>query len=302
MSPLQPDRLILKAPAKINLFLRVTGRRPDGYHLLATWMQKVGLYDVIELTLCADGIHLQCSSDDVPNSRENLVYRAAELFFRETRGRSRGPAAGVVIGLTKNIPVAAGLGGGSSDAAATLRGVNELFGWPCSAEELADLGLRLGADVPFFLADAPAALATGIGEILRPVEPLQGYRVLLVNPGFPVSTRWVYQTFALTKREDASNLANSQVGVGGSFEWPVPTILPSSVLVNDLEAVTVTSYPEIGLLKKELLQNGAVQALMSGSGPTVFGLFADDRAAEACQGHCKHRFPHTYLVAPIGEK
>jgi len=295
---MRQDRLTLKAPAKINLFLRVTGRRSDGYHLLATWMQKVSLYDVVELALCPDGIRLHCSGGGVPDDRNNLVYRAAELFLQATQGRRRGPAAGVAIGLTKGIPVAAGLGGGSSDAAATLRGLNELFGCGCSAEELAGLGLRLGADVPFFLADASACLVTGIGEILQPVEPLRGYRVLLVNPGFSVSTRWVYQTFALTKKEDASNLVNSQEGVVEAHALGCP--VPSVALGNDLETVTVASYPEIGQLKEELLRNGAVKALMSGSGPTVFGLFADGGGADASYALFKRRFPRTYLVAPVG--
>jgi len=295
-------RLTLKAPAKINLFLRVIGRRADGYHLLETYMQKVGLYDVIDLTPCAEGIHLHCSGDKVPDNRENLVYRAAELFFQATGGWGCGLPSGVTIDLAKRIPVAAGLGGGSSDAAATLRGLNELFGCGCSTAELAGLGVQLGADVPFFLADTPAALATGIGEVLQSIEPLRGCSVLLVNPGFPVSTRWVYQTFALTRKENASNLKNLQEGVleARVASCPVPAISQATVLVNDLEKVTVVRYPEIGRLKDELLQNGAIKALMSGSGPTVFGLFAEKRCADACYALFKRRFPHTYLVAPVG--
>jgi 4-diphosphocytidyl-2-C-methyl-D-erythritol kinase len=301
---MRPDRLTLQAPAKINLFLRVTGRRPDGYHLLETLMQKVCLYDVVELAPCAEGIHLHCSGGEVPAHRDNLVYRAAELFFQATRERRNGSASGVVIRLTKRIPVAAGLGGGSSDAAVTLRGLNELFGCGCRAEELAELGVRLGADVPFFLAETPAALATGIGEVLQPVEPLRGYSVLLVNPGFSVSTRWVYQTFALTKPEGAGNLGNSCVGVVGAAapSGLAQTVLSAMVLVNDLETITLASYPEIGRLKDGLLRNGADRALMSGSGPTVFALFAERRSAEACYAFFKRQYPYTYLVAPVGER
>ena len=297
-------RLSVRAPAKINLFLRVTGRRPDGYHLLATWMQKVDLCDLLELTVCAEGIHFRCAGAGVPGDHNNLVYRAADLFLRTTQGRRGLASSGVAIHLTKNIPVAAGLGGGSSDAAATLRAMNELFDGGLTPDELAGLGMRLGADVPFFLADSPAALATGIGEVLQPVPPLRGYAILLVNPGFPVSTRWVYQTFALTKQDESSNLTSSQECVAGGADLGGcgGAIGPETALVNDLETVTLARYPLIERLKGELLRWGAVRALMSGSGPTVFGLFANREAAEACRAACKPRFAATYLVAPVGEK
>lgn len=296
--------LTVQAPAKINLSLRVTGRRPDGYHLLATWMQKVALYDTLELAVCSEGIHFHCAGAGIPDDRTNLVYRAAELFLQATQGRRGVPAAGIAIHLTKRIPVAAGLGGGSSDAAATLLAMSELFDCALTPDELAVLGLRLGADVPFFLADTPAAFATGVGELLRPVASLRGYSILLVNPGFPVSTRWVYQTFALTKKEDASNLANFQEGVveEAVFGDSDAVMGPDTVLVNDLETVTRTRYPVIDRLKDELLRCGAVRAVMSGSGPTVFGLFADHGKAEACRVACMPRFPDTYLVAPVEEK
>lgn len=298
---MRQEGAIVRAPAKINLFLRVTGRRPDGYHLLTTWMQKVALYDIIELTTCPEGIVFRCSGEGVPGDCNNLVYRAADLFLQATRGRRDAPASGVAIQLTKHIPVAAGLGGGSSDAAATLLAMNGLFGRPLTPEELAGLGVRLGADVPFFLAEAPAALATGIGEILRPTPPLQGYSILLVNPGFPVSTRWVYQTFALTEKKDAGNLTNSQECVAGDMDSGNPGVMigPDTVLINDLETVTVARYPLIARLKDELLWSGAAKALMSGSGPTVFGLFADHGKAEACRAACRLRFASTYLVAPV---
>ncbi|WP_310599346.1 4-(cytidine 5'-diphospho)-2-C-methyl-D-erythritol kinase [Desulfobulbus sp.] len=301
---MQPARVTVRAPAKINLFLRITGRRPDGYHLLSTWMQKVDLCDTIELAVCGEGIRFSCTGDGVPGDRDNLVYRAADLYLQAVRGRDGLPALGAAIELRKRIPVAAGLGGGSSDAAATLRAMNGLFGSALAPDELVGLGLRLGADVPFFLADSPAALATGIGEILRPVPSLQGYSVVLVNPGFPVSTRWAYQTFALTKKEDASNLANLQECVVEDVCWgdSGAMIQPDAPLVNDLETVTVARYPLLERLKGELLRHGAVQALMSGSGPTVFGLFADHHKAEACCAACKSRFAASYLVAPVGEK
>ena len=291
------DVLALRAPAKVNLYLRITGRRPDGYHTLDTLMQKVDLQDHLMLRATSGGVSLQCQGADLPENENNLVFRAAELFLASFGSRCDRPAPGVAITLTKNIPVAAGLGGGSSDAAATLAGLNALFTCNCTAQELAELGLRLGADVPFFLHDAPAAVATGIGELLRSAPTLCGHDVLLVNPGFPVSTQWAYQTFALTKKEEACTLARFKKvpkGAGGPrLELPYD-------LQNDLEAVTMSRYPEIGQLKRELLARGAVTALMSGSGPTVFGLFADRRSAECCLSDLRTRFAHCWLVAPLG--
>ena len=215
---MQPDRLVLRAPAKINLFLGITGRRPDGYHTLDTLMHKVDLQDEIVLDGQPEGLSLRCPDSDLPEDRGNLVLRAAELFLATFGGRCRQPRPGVAITLRKNIPVAAGLGGGSSDAATTLLGLNEFLACGCPATELAELGLRLGADVPFFLDSAPAARAGGIGEVLQPVPPLRNCCVLLVNPGFPVSTQWAFQTFALTKKGEKSNLPRfdrAPAGKGG---------------------------------------------------------------------------------------
>lgn len=301
---MRQECLTVRAPAKINLFLRVTGRRGDGYHLLQTLMHKVDLYDEVVIQACSEeGVHLYCREGNVPEGVDNLVHRAAVLFLQATRGR-RDDSRGVRLSLTKRIPVAAGLGGGSSDAAATLKGLDQMFACGLAFEELAALGVQLGADVPFFLTDAPAAMARGIGDILTPVAPLCGYDVLLINPGFPVSTRWVYQTFALTNTGEASNLKNLQgsfveTGALGASEQYLSR---ADVMVNDLEIVTVSRYPEIRQLKDELLRNGAVTALMSGSGPTVFGIFAQRSRVEACHAFFKRRFEHTYLVSPVQEE
>ena len=298
---MQAECLSVRAPAKINLFLRVTGRRADGYHTLQTRMQKVGLFDLLEVQRGGEGVRLHCVGADLPENADNLVHRAASLFLEtvaQRRGRTLG---GVKISLTKNIPIAAGLGGGSSDAAAALKALNSLFEAGLTAGELAAMGLELGADVPFFLADTPAALAVGIGEILTPVAPLSGCFVLLVNPGFSVSTRWVYQTFALTKEEKTTifkNFRESADPAGQPCLSATVEGLPAA-LENDLETVTITRYPEIGRIKEELLAHGAVAALMSGSGPTVFALFSDQQAAETCRVLFARRFGQTYLVPPF---
>ena len=298
---MQAKCLSVKAPAKINLFLRVTGRRADGYHTLQTRMQKVGLFDLLKVQRGGEGVRLHCVGADLPENADNLVHRAASLFLEtvaQRRGRTLG---GVKISLTKNIPIAAGLGGGSSDAAAALKALNSLFEAGLTAGELAAMGLELGADVPFFLADTPAALAVGIGEILTPVAPLSGCFVLLVNPGFSVSTRWVYQTFALTKEEKTTIFKNFRESADPAVRLGLSVTVKGlpAALENDLETVTITRYPEIGRIKEELLAHGAVAALMSGSGPTVFALFSDQQAAETCRVLFARRFRQIYLVPPL---
>ena len=290
---MRQESVTIQAPAKVNLSLQILGRRDDGYHVLATHMQKVSLYDTIELRSLARGIELRCPDSGVPEDRNNLVFRAAELFMHWA-ARNGMNDLGVAISLKKNIPVAAGLGGGSSDAAATLLGMNALFDAGCPVTELFSMGLQLGTDVPFFLERSSAAQATGIGEILQPLTPLRGYRILLVNPGFSVSTRWVYQTFALTEGGNAVKMQNSQEAVGDLDATGFPLLL-----FNDLERVTLVRYPEIDRLKTEVLAQGAKGGLMSGSGPTVFGIFQDLHKADAAVEFFRQKYRYTYLVDPL---
>jgi 4-diphosphocytidyl-2-C-methyl-D-erythritol kinase len=294
--------LALAAPAKINLYLKIIGRRADGYHELQTLMQKIALYDRLELTLTSrPGISLSCPESDLPEDEGNIVYRAAACFLQQQTAY----CGGVDIILQKNIPQAAGLGGGSSDAAAVLRALNKLLDFPCNRDELASMGLTLGADVPFFVNDTTAAWATGVGERIDTVVPLQDYLILLVNPSIPVSTKWAYETFALTAGKNIFNLTNSQFDdnepdLGAIFRSR--TIRPKE-LFNDLEQVTVERYPLLNEIKDQLTGSGARAAMMSGSGPTVFGLFAARQAAEA--NRCMHMFTQEYsqvfLVAPLAE-
>lgn len=295
------ETLVLDAPAKINLYLRVTGRRADGYHLLATLMQKVSLCDRLELRRRGAGIRVNCPDSDLPEDEGNLVYRAARLFFQDMAPRL-GEEAGVEITLRKRIPLAAGLGGGSSDAAAVLRGLDRLYATECSAAELLALGARLGADVPLFIVDWPVAWATGIGEQLQPAAPLAGYRILLVNPGYSVGTAWVYQRFALTEQAKKINLKNlhAEDVLGEECPFTRRSIRPDE-LVNDLEAVTAGEHPEIVHLEERLLRAGAVAAMMTGSGPTVFGLFReqDEDKAAACGKALSQEFSRTFFVSPL---
>jgi len=268
-----PKSITLKAFAKINLYLAVTGKRADGYHDIESLMQKIDLADRIKLSIGNSGIRLTCPGIDLPTDEGNLAYRAAASFLQATSHRGRSDAMrGVDIVLEKKIPVAAGLGGGSSDAAAVLRGLNTLFGAELATADLLELAKRLGADVPFFIHAWPAAWATGIGEELSPAAPLANYHIVLVNPGIPVSTGWVYENFALTSACNPFILARGRESVEDRLHRR--STVPD-VLYNDLETVTIPHFPEIGLIKNELQQDGADGVLMSGSGPTVFGLFRD---------------------------
>lgn len=270
-------RVTIEAPAKLNLYLKVKRKRPDGYHEIESLMQKIELADHLYLRAGGKGIRLVCPGTSLPENEDNLAFQAAEAFLTKAGLSSRSHRfAGVDIVLEKKIPVAAGLGGGSSDAAAVLQGMNALFGAGLNMEQMLALAEPLGADVPFFVTAYSAAWATGIGDNLEQAEPLGDYRIVVVNPGFPVSTKWVYENFALTTPGNAFILARNPETEGN--ELSRRPAMPQG-LYNNLEKVTVSRFPEIENIKRELLQDGAVGALMSGSGPTVFGLFKDRAAA-----------------------
>ena len=259
-------------------------------------MQKVALYDELELSLTdAPEISLSCPGADLPADERNIAFRAARLFLT----RSSKEKQGIQIILRKRIPMAAGLGGGSSDAAAVLKGLNQLFDAEFSVDELATMGLQLGADVPLFIYDFPAAWATGIGERLEAAEPLRGCKVLLVNPGIAVSTKEAYQTFA----QVSERIALTDMAAPFTLSNPLSQArrhLPLE-LFNDVEAVTAARHSVISDLKSQLLAAGASGALMSGSGSTVFGLFADQAAEQAgkCCRILQKKYGQVYLVEPL---
>jgi 4-diphosphocytidyl-2-C-methyl-D-erythritol kinase len=257
-------KIQLHAPAKINLFLHVLGRRPDGYHDLETWMQKLDLHDTVFLeTGEGRGIEFSCD-DPLLSGDENLAVKAAEAFFSALR-KEQLPK--LKISLEKKIPVAAGLGGGSSDAGAVLRGLNELYDQPFSATGLVEIASPLGADVPFFVAKHNAVIASGTGDILYPVDSLDSCTFVLVNPGFFVSTSWAFENLSLTKVRKKYKFPRSQKYKSDS--------LSLSMMHNDLEQVTGARYSDIENMKQRLLELGASRVLMSGSGATVFGVFPD---------------------------
>jgi len=295
------ERVCVQAPAKINLYLRVIGRRPDGYHLLASLMQKVALFDRVEILRADGGMILDCPDSSLPINVDNIVLQAAQLFGAAFADRLP-EDYGVRIILRKKIPIAAGLGGGSSDGAAALVGLDRLFATSCSRQELAELGVRLGADVPFFIYDWPVAWATGIGEELVEAEGLDNVSFLLVNPGFSVSTKWVYENLPLTLDKKIFNLTNSNSHDAWRRENPfIECSFSKSDLRNDLEQVTQAAYKEIYSIKEQLLTAGALSVLMSGSGPTVFAVFdeAHCRQAKECCRRMRRLYRQTFLVKAL---
>lgn len=263
----------LKARAKINLGLDVIRRREDGYHEVRMIMQSVRLYDrlFIRKTRIKNEIILRTNLSYLPANENNLVYKAAKLMF-DTFDIS----GGVDIELEKFIPVAAGMAGGSSDAAATMVGIRRLYDLPVSMEGLMELGVKIGADVPFCIMRG-TVLAEGIGEVLTPLKSAPQMAIVIAKPSISVSTKFVYENLKL----DENTVHPDIDGMRGAIERQDAKAI-AGLLGNVLEDVTVKEYPVIERIKNTMRENGAWNALMSGSGPTVFGIFPDVDTANAC--------------------
>lgn len=261
----------LKAYGKINLGLDVLRKRKDGYHEVRMIMQTVGLYDKIDIYLKeTPGIEVETNLFYLPVNENNLVHKAARLLMEEFH-----VPHGVSIHLKKFIPVSAGMAGGSSDAAAVLFGVNKMFQLGLSSKQLMERGVKIGADVPYCIMRG-TALSEGIGEILTPLPPMPQCQVLIAKPGISVSTKFVYEHLnaAGLKKEDHPNIDAIIEGIKDHDIYQV-----AAGLGNVLETVTISEYPVIARLKNRIKELGAVNSLMSGSGPTVFGIFTSPAAA-----------------------
>ncbi|MBI5598160.1 MAG: 4-(cytidine 5'-diphospho)-2-C-methyl-D-erythritol kinase [Deltaproteobacteria bacterium] len=275
----------LLPPAKVNLFLRVIGKRDDGYHGILSLIQPISLYDEISLEVRdGDGITVRAKGAGVPPrfpvDERNLAYRAGELFLKEA-----GVKKEVIIDMDKKIPVGAGLGGGSSDAASVIMGLNEMLNAGFNEKKLMDIALSIGSDAPFFILKGPA-VARGRGEILERVA-LEPLNYVLINPGFSVSTAWVYGNLDLTKKDEGNILID--------LKEPGPETIVK-YLANDLEDVTLRKYPALRELKGILMESGAMGAMMSGSGPTVFGVFRDEAKAVTARADIEARLGPPYRV------
>ena len=281
----------IACPAKINLVLDVIRKREDGFHELESLMVGIGLYDSLTLKTKSVGIRIECAEEGIPTDASNLAYRAADLFFKQID-----KPANLTISLEKGIPAAAGLGGGSSNAAGTLKGLNELYGFPLSHSELTALAAQLGSDVPFFIHTLPA-IAHGRGEKLSEVSTLRGldsFQCLVINPGFGVSTPWAYQSLNLQPGESTQTSTSrcQNLAMFLAAEKPSPDGF-ASLLYNSLEPAVISKYPWIEVAKERLRGMGAAATLMSGSGSTVFGVFPKDQDTIKLQKEVNSLFGET---------
>ena len=288
---LSPSEITVFAPAKINVILRILGRRPDGFHNLWSIMQTVALEDEVQIRLRADrqDIQLRCDATQLAADQSNLVYRAAnEVLVRAQQ------SIGLDIELRKRIPMGAGLGGGSSDAAATIIGLNHLLRLEWSPTQMADVGQLLGSDVPFFLF-ATSAFVAGRGETVRPVV-VEGTRwIVLVNPGFGVNTKWAYQELAATRTAVTPlSLAQREIDRQSRVSWAQLI----ATAENDFEAPVFGAHENLREIKRSLQAHGAEIALLSGSGATVFGVFADEARARLAQSQFVSENLMKVFVAP----
>lgn len=287
------NQIRLKAFAKINLGLDVVGRRENGYHDVRMIMQTVRLFDKLTMKkLSSDQIILHTNLVYLPDNENNLVYKAVDMLKKEFQIKK-----GVEVTLEKHIPVSAGMAGGSTDCAAALFGMNKLFDLGLSLKELMEIGVKLGADVPYCIMRG-TALSEGIGEVLTPLAPMPPCYIVIAKPGISVSTRFVYENLnlkGLTSHPDIDGMIDAleQGSLNGVADR----------LENVLETVTTVKYPVINKIKKRMKENGALNALMSGSGPTVFGIFDDqskgERVAEILRR--EDMVKQVYLVEPFNK-
>ena len=275
------DIVKINAPAKINLSLDVIRRREDGYHDVKMIMQSIRLYDrlIIRKTHHKD-ITLATNLNYLPCDQNNLVYKAVQLLREEFNINT-----GVNIRLEKHIPVAAGMAGGSSDCAAALLAMNKMFHLHLSQEELQQRGVTLGADVPYCIMKG-TALSEGIGEKLTPLSASPKCYILIAKPNLHVSTKSVYEGLQLTE-----DTVHPDIDLAVSYIESQDLVGLCQNMGNILESVTIPLYPEIGLIKENMINNGALGALMSGSGPTVFGIFDNEKQAKLARNSCKEYNP-----------
>ncbi|SFT47837.1 4-diphosphocytidyl-2-C-methyl-D-erythritol kinase [Selenomonas sp. GACV-9] len=277
--------------AKINLTLDILGKRPDGYHEVAMVMQSIGLSDTVEMEKTDGPIELAINVPWLKADEKNLAWRAAALIKEEY-----GLTGGVCMKLTKRIPVSAGLAGGSTDAAAVLRGMNALYDLDISDEKLCELGARLGSDIPFCLLGG-TMLSTGRGEILKRLPDMPETWVVLAKPRISVSTAWAYQNYDEQGAEKHPDTEKIQQEIARGNRKAV-----AGLLCNVLESVTIKKYDVISQYKQMMMQQGAMASMMSGSGPTVFGLAESREAAEKIAAYMReHTDAYVYVIRTTGK-
>ena len=287
-------RLEKKSPCKVNLLLNILGKRADGFHELETVMHPVELFDELSFARIPAGVRLSCSEPTLPVDSRNLVHRAATAFLQKAEIEE-----GVRIQLKKNIPMAAGLGGGSGNAATTLLALQELFGEPLTDDDLRAIAAQLGSDVPFFLQNRPA-LALGRGEKIESLDffpALDGAAFVLIHPGFGISTAWAYQRLARFPTALQGKPGRAQKLIAQLRNGDLAAA--AGEFYNSLEAPALEKYPLLVLFEEFLRENGAAVALMSGSGSTTFAIFKDKAVAEQLVEKLKGRFGTSIWTAVV---
>lgn len=280
--------MLLKAYGKINISLDIVGKREDGYHLLKMIMQTIDLYDLIDVNRIENGIELSCDKSYVPNDEKNIAYKAAKLLIDTYNIKD-----GVSIAINKNIPVAAGLAGGSTDAAAVLKAMRDIFNIDVSDERLMELGLKLGADVPYCILGG-TALCEGIGEKITPLKPFKDKILILVKPNFGVSTKEVYKSFDIEKafkHPETEKLIEAMES--GDLQFI------SDNMKNLLENVTSRKHTILKNIKDSMNRYGALGSMMSGSGPTIFAFFEDMLKAQLCFEYMKEKYDEVYITRTV---
>ncbi|MEO7300450.1 MAG: 4-(cytidine 5'-diphospho)-2-C-methyl-D-erythritol kinase [Verrucomicrobiota bacterium] len=290
--------LELKSPCKINLLLNILGKREDGFHELETVMHPVAYYDLLNFEMAGNNVQLTCSDATLATDSKNLVYRAADAFLKRA-----GIGQGVRIHLEKRIPHAAGLGGGSGNAATTLLALNQLFAFAFSENELTEIAASLGSDVPFFLQNCPA-LATGRGEQIHALDSfpaLDGLYILLVHPGFGISTPWSYRE--LSKFPDALHGRRGRAEKLISLLQNGPLEMAAPEFYNSLEAPALKKFPLLALIQEFFRSQGALVAMMSGSGSATFALVRGKSAAETMLERFRVKFGEKFwtTIVPLSE-
>lgn len=311
------DTITLKMPAKINLSIDVLNKRSDGYHNVKMVMQAIDLYDTVCVKKQSNGITVECPHPNVPEDERNIAWRATELFYEALDAMSHDKngsmnhdlsnalnqqartqletSRGAHIRIEKNIPVFAGLGGGSTNAAGVLIALNKLHNNCLNDKQLLQISKRIGADVAFFLRGG-TQISEGIGEMLTELPDLTGVHLVLVKPDFSVSTPWVYQ-----------NLDFNQLGERPDTAKVVKAVKENNIsslalnLRNVLESVTVKQYSEVGIIMEKMMQKGALASRMTGSGPTVFGIFSDEKMAKLAQTELLKEYTQVYHNKTIGK-
>ncbi len=280
--------MIVKAYAKINISLDVVGKREDGYHLLEMIMQKIEVYDTLRFNKNENGINIECNKNYIPTDERNLVYKAAKLFID-----TYGIKGGIDISINKNIPVAAGLAGGSTDAAATLIAMQRVYNVNVSREELCKLGLQIGADVPYCIIGG-TALCEGIGERVTTLNTFEGHILVLVKPNFGVSTKEVYKALDIDK---IYKHPNTKSLIKAIEQNDIKYI--SENMKNVLENVTLKKHTILRDIKEKMVKMGAMGSMMSGSGPSIFGFFDDILKAQRCYEYFKEKYKDVFITRTI---